>query len=548
MTTAVKSGHQLPWWTWVVPLPIFFLGTILSLEAKITTGTSLFYFPIPLALTLAYWWGLRVLPAFYLNATCCAGLWGLERVELWPVYGLPEVVFVFLSWYFFVKAFAGQTWLPNTRQVVAFLLAGILAPLLIYKFMLESVFCLAGDRPFDDFWNLFVTTGFGDFISTFCLSIPLLHFFSKPMARRGLLLNGDNIDITENDEKASRRQWIELICIGIAVYLVNRFLGFTDYWFLNGILSLYVAMRFGFGATIIINSYILFITYMIPATDDDFLQGHSLESAMLKTQLGTALLYVFSIIISRLVSDMRFSERQLYDQNKKLSVINTELDRFIYSVSHDLSAPLKSILGLVNISRLTDNVNDHRIHFNLIEQSVRKLECFIGEVLDYSQNKRLDHVQEQVNLKELWEEVTKDLQYIDGFNDIDIRYDSVEPEIIVSDRRRLKIIVQNLYSNAIKFRNKDGAPFIRFFTVINHDSLVLSIEDNGEGVREDLQLRIFDMFYRASNSSSGSGLGLYIASEAAKSIGAKICVTSEYGKGSVFSVVFISSTPLALKK
>ncbi len=367
------------------------------------------------------------------------------------------------------------------------------------------------------------------------------------MARSGLLLKREAINATGNDEKASKWQWIELIGMGVAVYLVNRFLGFTDYWFLNGILSLYVAMRFGFGATIIINSYILFITYMIPATYDNFLQGHSLASNMLKTQLGTALLYVFSIIISRLVSDMRFSERQLYDQNKKLSVINTELDRFIYSVSHDLSAPLKSILGLVNISRLTSDVNDHRVHFNLIEQSVRKLECFIGEVLDYSQNKRLDHVQEQVNLKELWDEVTEDLQYIDGFGDIDIRYDSIEPEIIISDRRRLKIIVQNLFSNAIKFRNKDGAPFIRFYVVTNHDKLILSIEDNGEGVREDLQLRIFDMFYRASNSSSGSGLGLYIANETAKSIGAQISVTSEYGKGSVFSIVFDTSAHLDRK-
>ncbi|HEY9047188.1 MAG TPA: HAMP domain-containing sensor histidine kinase [Ohtaekwangia sp.] len=540
MALSAPYRKTLPWWTWVAPLPIFFLGTVMSLEAKITTGTALFYFPIPFALTLTYWWGLRVLPAFYLNAVCCAGLWGLDRMALWPIYGLPEVIFVLLSWFFFVKIFSGKVCLPNTRQVVSFLLIGILVPLVPYKFILESVFYLAGDTPSDNYWNLFITTGFGDFISTFCVSIPFLYFFTKLMARHGWLLDEEQKeDIPLDEIKGSRQQWVELICAGIAAYLVNRFLGFTDYWFLNGILSLYIAMRFGFGPTIMLNSYILLITYVIPAaTYDDFLPGHFLASNMLKTQLGTALLYVFSIIIGRLVSDMRFSELQLSDQNKKLNVINTELDRFVYSVSHDLSAPLKSILGLVNISRLTDHLSDHRIHFNLIEKSVRKLEAFVSEVLDYSQNKRLEIALEQVNLKELWEEVVKDLQYIDGVNEINIHHDTIEPEIIVSDRRRLKIILQNLFSNAVKFRRQNEASFVKFYTGYNHSQLTLFIEDNGEGIRPELQSKIFDMFFRATESSNGSGLGLYIAMEAAKTLGAQITVRSEYGKGSVFGIVF----------
>src|SRR6187431_2818388 len=93
--------RKLPWWTWVVPLPIFFIGTLISLESRVTIGTSLVYFPLPLALTLVYWWGPRVLPAFFINATACAGLWGLNRIEFWPLYGLPEVVFAFLSWLLF---------------------------------------------------------------------------------------------------------------------------------------------------------------------------------------------------------------------------------------------------------------------------------------------------------------------------------------------------------------------------------------------------------------------------------------------------------------
>src|SRR5436190_11044691 len=112
MLASELRHKKLPWWTWIAPLPIFFIGTLISLEAKITTGTSLFYFPLPLALTLIYWWGPRILPAFYLNAVCCAGLWGLEDMALWPIYGAPEVIFVFLSWLLFPKLLSGKLWLP----------------------------------------------------------------------------------------------------------------------------------------------------------------------------------------------------------------------------------------------------------------------------------------------------------------------------------------------------------------------------------------------------------------------------------------------------
>ena len=109
---------------------------------------------------------------------------------------------------------------------------------------------------------------------------------------------------------------------------------------------------------------------------------------MLKTQLGTALLFVFTIITGRLVSDMKLSEARLNERNKELKQTNSELDRFVYSVSHDLSAPLKSILGLVYISRMTNEENEHRQHFDFIEKSVHKLETFVSEVLDFTRNRR----------------------------------------------------------------------------------------------------------------------------------------------------------------
>ena len=519
------------------------MGTLISLEAQVTAGTSLLYFPLPFGLTLIYWWGPRILPAFYINAVSCAGLWGLDKAEFWPLYGLPETVFVFLSWLLFVKFSSGKIGLPNTKQVIYFLISGILIPLIVYKFILESIFVLTGDAPADKYWNLLITTGFGDFISVFCVSIPLLYFLTHFWMRKGLLTQSIKTDLNALPN-FSRVQWLELFGAAILSYLINFFLGFVDYWFLNGILSLYVAIRFGFGSTILLNSYILIITYVIPATSfGSAWPTHFLESNMLKTQLGTALLYVFSIITGRLVSDMRFSEHQLNNQNKELSVMNTELDRFVYSVSHDLSAPLKSILGLVNISRMTNRESDLRIHFDLIEKSVNKLENFVSEVLDYSKNKRMEVIREPFDLKDLAQEIFDDFKFIEGTDEIKFDTDEIGPRVISTDRARLKITLQNIISNAIKYRRKNVQSYIKLNTKLNNDYLVLNIEDNGEGIRPELQPKVFDMFFKGTENSKGAGLGLYIAQEAAKKIDAQISVQSTFGKGTIFSIKLLIPKP-----
>ena len=114
-------------------------------------------------------------------------------MELWPVYSIPEVAFAFLSWLGFVKVCSGKDRLPDTKQMIYFLIAGILIPLVIYKFMLESIFVLAGESPSENYWALLIATGFGDFISTFCVSLPLLHFLTRLMAKHDLLFKRENI-------------------------------------------------------------------------------------------------------------------------------------------------------------------------------------------------------------------------------------------------------------------------------------------------------------------------------------------------------------------
>lgn len=538
--TNVFTNKKLPWWTWILPLFIFHLGTEISLWSKVTTGSSLFYFPAPMALILIYWWGPRVLPAYFLNATLSAGLWGLDRWVLWPVYATPEVIFVTLSWLFFVKLSKGKCWLPNIEQTILFLVAGIVVPLFIYKIILEGLFVYFGDQPYEKFWFLFSTTSLGDFISTFGLTIPVLYFFTGSMTPAKLAIGSINITFRLSALKkklSSTGRMIEFTLIIGMLFFLSRSLVFADYWFVYGMIALYVAIRYGFGPVIIINSCILLLTYLIPSIlDSTFTNSMILDDHLLKIQLGSSFLYVFSTITGRVISDVAWAQKELNAKNQELVHINKELDRFVYSVSHDLSAPLKSIQGLVNISKLETSNSNKEEYVDKIGQSVSKLDFFIKEILDYSRNKRLEIVHEKIHLKSLCEEIIDNLKYIDNFSKIQFEISVLVDKVITTDKLRLKIILNNLFSNAIKFQKRQGTeiPLVQVSYLDSLNSVKLLVHDNGEGIKLDLKDKIFEMFYRGTDYATGSGLGLYIAREAAEKLGGKISVESEYGKGATF--------------
>jgi two-component system, sensor histidine kinase len=534
------SKSKLPWWTWVLPLLLFHLGTEISLLSKVTADSSLFYFPAPIAVILVYWWGPRVLPACYINATLSAGMWGLNRFELWPIYAAPEVIFAFLSWLFFIRLSKGKCWLPNIRHTILFLMFGVVVPLLIYKLVQGIIFIITGDSARETFWNILVTTTLGDFISLFGITIPILYFFSGPMARIGLANGTKNVASRLSPlvkRIKSRVKIIELFTLVCLLLFLSLNVAFSDYWFIYGSIALYTAIRWGMGTAVIINSYVLFITYLIPSIlNPHFISLMVLNNEMVKIQLGSSILYVFSTITGRVISDVDIAKRKLNVKNKELEQINKELDRFVYSVSHDLSAPLKSIQGLVTIS-LMDKKNEHKEEYLLkVGQSASKLDFFIKEILDYSRNKRLGIHPEQIQLLQLCEEVIDGLKYIDHFQTMRFDLEEISSTLVYSDRLRLKIILNNLFSNAIKFQKRTPGqnPLLKVFLKNEKNSQKIIVRDNGEGIRTEYQSKIFEMFFRANENSNGSGLGLYIAKEAAEKIGGKLSVNSEYGQGCDF--------------
>ncbi|MCF6351753.1 MAG: ATP-binding protein [Cyclobacteriaceae bacterium] len=227
---------------------------------------------------------------------------------------------------------------------------------------------------------------------------------------------------------------------------------------------------------------------------------------------------------------------ELSAQNRSIKKINAELDQFVYSVSHDLRAPLASMLGLVNLSKLGSNLEDLKDYMLKIGQSVEKLDGFIKDILDYSRNSRTEIEAKPIVLKDLFMEIIDNIKSINN-PDIELDFYSDEPYVYNGDARRIRIIFNNIISNTIKYADYEKKQ--RFLKVRIKSSVkegIIIVEDNGIGIEKASINKIFNMFYRGTDKSDGSGIGLYIVKEIIQKLNGSINIESEKGVGTKITI------------
>jgi signal transduction histidine kinase len=232
------------------------------------------------------------------------------------------------------------------------------------------------------------------------------------------------------------------------------------------------------------------------------------------------------------------AERTLRKQNEELVKINKELDSFVYSVSHNLRAPLMSVLGLLHLAK-SDNLNQEVMshYFVMMESSIHKLDDTLKEILDYSRNARSDLKIEKVIIEDLIADGFERLMYVGGSDQIE-KHVSVDGDFpLYTDPYRLIVIINNLISNSIKYRDAHKEKsFISITVTVTDVSLKILFEDNGIGIAPNFVDKIFQMFFRATERSDGAGLGLYIVQETIDKLNGQISVSSEAGKGTTFEI------------
>ncbi|MDA1121026.1 MAG: HAMP domain-containing sensor histidine kinase [Bacteroidetes bacterium] len=212
---------------------------------------------------------------------------------------------------------------------------------------------------------------------------------------------------------------------------------------------------------------------------------------------------------------------ELQNKNNQLEKVNRELDVFLHSTYHDLKRPLDSIHSMIKLLREDYFDMEFDDSLQMIEKSVKKLEAFIKEIANYAKNKSESVALVKINLKDLIENaIEEEIVSLDEKPEFTTSYDLNSD--LYTDSFRLNLIVANIVSNATKFAKNSETHKVDVSVLIDKDKSVIKVKDSGVGIPPEYYHKIFNPFFRSNTPNAGSGLGLYIAKQAAEKIGANI--------------------------
>jgi len=233
-------------------------------------------------------------------------------------------------------------------------------------------------------------------------------------------------------------------------------------------------------------------------------------------------------------------ELRVAQRTAQLLDVNKELESFVYSVSHDLRAPLRSIMGFSEIisTRHKDSLNEEGIqYFGYILEASKNMANLIEDLLHFSRLTRYQIAKEMISLDELIDAVIKSLHQ--DIQDKQARI--VLPEkmpAIPGDRSLLTQVFTNLFHNAILYRQKGINPEVILSVEESEKNFIISVKDNGEGIPKEHHEKIFKIFQRLHTNEEfpGTGIGLSIVKKAVTALGGEITLESEVNAGSTFFV------------
>ncbi len=224
-------------------------------------------------------------------------------------------------------------------------------------------------------------------------------------------------------------------------------------------------------------------------------------------------------------------------QNEELQKAYNELDKFSYSVTHDMRGPLLSILGAIEAAQHMDDISEIREMLMLMKDSVRNLDDFIQSIHDYYNLNRGELEIREIDFNEMVNEQTKIFNFTYLMSDVKFNTTINQKETFRGDELSIKLILNNLLSNAFKYQRKENKEkLVDLNILVENGMAVIEVADNGVGIAENFLGDIFNMFFRASSHEVGSGFGLYNVKAAVTKLNGKITVDSEINKGTRFKV------------
>ena len=226
-----------------------------------------------------------------------------------------------------------------------------------------------------------------------------------------------------------------------------------------------------------------------------------------------------------------------------------ELDRlksmFLASVSHELRTPLNSVIGFTGwlLMGMEGDLNEEqRKQLTMVKFSANHLLDLINDILDISKIEagKMELSIEKFEIAEIVNDVVSSVLPLAKDKELGLMYDIPKGIILNSDKRRIKQILMNLVSNAIKFTDQGNVKIE--VKLLNNKDLEVTVSDSGIGIKKEDMEKLFQPFQQIDMSSSksheGTGLGLYLSKKIIDLLHGDISVTSQFGKGSEFKFIF----------
>jgi PAS domain S-box-containing protein len=255
------------------------------------------------------------------------------------------------------------------------------------------------------------------------------------------------------------------------------------------------------------------------------------------------------IITGLIAVAIDISEQVKYRQsvealNDELLSKNADLDNFVYLASHDLKAPITNIEGLVNalVEYLPKEIIESeaiKMVIELIQKSVDRFKRTVVDLTDVAKIQRESGEDtDQIDLSNIVKEVLLDIEVEIEEAGVQV-FTELDPDATIHfSAKNIRSVIYNLISNALKYRSPERDAIIRIVTECKTDHVVLSVIDNGLGIKQADIAKIFSMFKRLHDHVEGSGIGLYIVKRIVENSGGSIEVESKVGEGSNFKIYF----------
>lgn len=229
----------------------------------------------------------------------------------------------------------------------------------------------------------------------------------------------------------------------------------------------------------------------------------------------------------------------------ELQKTNDGLNRFVYSISHELRAPIASAKGVLDLVKMEGLFEESGGYWKLMDACIQKLDYYVSQTVQFYKTIRFHSNSEQVHFKEMVDSLINLYSTSGNTKDIHFNVSIDEQQPFWGDTFRIEIIIANLLSNAIKCQRADESDkLVAIGITTTPQQVVITVEDNGIGIAEEDLTRIFDQFFKGANLD-GLGLGLYILKESLNKLNGTIEVQSAIGNGSVFKVIIPNESAAA---